>query len=200
VGKSIVKAMYFEDAIILAEEINLQTRDQKMNLLFNNYLKQVFAPQFLKKIERIIKNVTPGEFKDNSAVVAYTKGNKFFINTNQFYSKPRKESIVYLIHEFIHLLENNHLQDLLILEKKLYKLVKQNLKGDISLFLTNKKQDLHSDGIEAESLTYVVANKSANWNYVKEGTKEKYVNLLRESGVFNLSSSYFNYLTKTIEN
>ena len=183
---------------LLINEVELETRDKQLNILFDNYLAQVFNPSFKKKIDDTLRDkISFKEVVDkNRNVVAYTVGNTIYVNTPVFYSKNRNKGILFLLHEFIHILQNsksffmiNKFNDIKNIEAQLYSLIQKNLTKPYSVFLTGKKQDLHSSGKD-EVLTYQM-NGSVDWSAVKEGTKEQYIKILQQSGMFNLNSKFW---------
>lgn len=183
---------------LLINEVELETKDKQLNILFDNYLKQVFSPIFKKRIDDTLRDkITFKEVVDNKKnVVAYTVGNTIFVNSPVFYSKNRSKAILFLLHEFIHILQNsksfflvNKFNDIKNIENELYNLVQKNLIKSYSAFLTGEKQPLHSSGKD-EILTYQM-NNSIDWSAVKEGTKEEYKNILQKSGMFNLNSPFW---------
>lgn len=183
---------------LLINEVELETKDKQLNILFDNYLTQVFSPQFNKKINELLRDKIA--FKEtvdkNNNVVAWTQGNTIFVNSPVFYSKNRSKAILFILHEFIHVLQNSRsffviskFGDIKSLEEKLYALVKANLVKPYSQFLTGKEQSLHSSGKD-EILSYQM-NNSVDWSAVKPGTREQYKALLEQSGMFNLNSQFW---------
>lgn len=183
---------------LLLNEVELETRDKQLNILFDNYLSQVFSSSFKKKIDETLKDrISFKEVVDKTKnVVAYTIGNTIFVNSPVFYSKNRNKGILFLLHEFIHILQNsksffivNKFNDIKTVEEQLYSLIQKNLIKPYSTFLTGKNQSLHSSGKD-EILTYQM-NDSIDWSAVKEGTKEQYIKILKQSGLFNLNSKFW---------
>lgn len=183
---------------LIINEVELETRDKQLNILFDNYLSQVFSSSFKKKIDETLKDrISFKEVVDKTKnVVAYTIGNTIFVNSPVFYSKNRNKGILFLLHEFIHILQNsksffivNKFNDIKTVEEQLYSLIQKNLTKPYSTFLTGKNQSLHSSGKD-EILTYQM-NDSIDWSAVKEGTKEQYIKILKQSGLFNLNSKFW---------
>lgn len=183
---------------LLLNEVELETKDKQLNILFDNYLSQVFSPSFKKRIDETLKDrISFKEVVDKTKnVVAYTMGNTIYINSPVFYSKNINKGILFLLHEFIHILQNsksffiiNKFNDIKNTEAQLYSLVQKNLIKPYSVFLTGKNQNLHSSGKD-EVLTYQM-NNSIDWSAVKEGTKEKYIQILKQSKLFNLNSNFW---------
>lgn len=182
----------------LVNEVEIDSNDVRLNTLFNNYLKQIFSPSFYAVIDNHFKNRI--SFKEvseeNKSVVAYTIGNTIYVNKPVFYSKNANKAILFILHEFIHILQNsksffvvNKFGSIKKLENSLYLLVKQNLVKPYSQFLTNENQKLHSSG-KSEILSYQM-NNSVDWTAVKPGTKEAYKKILADSGLFNLNSDFW---------
>lgn len=183
---------------LIINEVELETRDKQLNILFDNYLSQVFSSSFKKKIDETLKDrISFKEVVDKTKnVVAYTIGNTIYVNSPVFYSKNRNKGILFLLHEFIHILQNsksffivNKFNDIKTVEEQLYSLIQKNLIKPYSTFLTGKNQSLHSSGKD-EILTYQM-NDSIDWSAVKEGTKEQYIKILKQSGLFNLNSKFW---------
>lgn len=183
---------------LLINEVELETKDTQLNKLFDNYIVQIFSPQFCKKIESLLRDKIKLEetVDKNNNVVAWTQGTTIYVNSPVFYSKNRSKAILFIMHEFIHVLQNSKsffimskFNDIKELENALYTLVSNNLTKSYAQFLTGKNQDLHSSGKD-EVLTYMM-NNSIDWSAVKPGTKEKYKALLEQSGIFNLNTPFW---------
>ena len=72
--------MNFE-SVYLKEELKLNSGNDRLNILFRDYLSKIFSPLYLKKIDKIIKDsLVLKEFKENNNVMAYTIGTKIFVN------------------------------------------------------------------------------------------------------------------------
>lgn len=185
---------YFDD--ILNEEILLNSKSEALNKLFHRTLKNIFTPQFYNRVDKALGeriNVLDDDLNNN--IVAYSKDGMLFVNARVFYSKPRKDALVYILHELIHLLSQKiQFYQIRQLEKKLWKLVKNKLVKSYSEFLTGKKQPLHS--IKSEEILTYLMNQSLNFSAVKPDVKEKYIDLVKKSNIFNLESDYFNFLNR----
>lgn len=183
--------MNFIDAVI-NEEIKLKTKDEKINKVFSYYMKQVFSNSFLNKINSSLnEELIANDFKKNTNIVAYTIGTKLYINSPEFYKLSTEKAMTYVMHEMIHILQNipAFKRYFNAVEDSLYKCVKSNLKTSMDIFLTGKKQNIHSKEKD-EILTYAM-NNSLTWSAVNEGTKEKYKKILKDSGMFNLESQFW---------
>ena len=183
---------------LLIHEVELETKDKQLNVLFDSYLSQVFSPAFKKKIDETLKDkISFKEVVDkNKNVIAYTMGNTIYVNSPVFYSKNRSKGILFLLHEFIHILQNsksfflmNKFNDIKNIEASLYNVVQRNLVKPYAVFLTGKQQALHSSGKD-EVLTYQM-NGSVDWSALKPGAKEEYIKILQQSGMFNLNSKFW---------
>lgn len=186
--------MYFDD--ILSERVLLNSKSAVINKLFDQTLHSILTPEFYYRVDKAIKGRI-GVLEDdlNNNIVAYTKNGILFVNAPVFYTKPRKDALVYILHELIHLLARKP-QFFVIrnTEKKLWKLVKGNLTKPYSEFLTGKNQPLHS--VKSEEILSYLMNQSLDFSAVKPGIKDEYIRIIRESGMFNLDSSYFKFLRK----
>lgn len=184
---------------LLSEEVYVNSKSEKLNKLFRFYMKNIYSSNFYSKLDKFFEKKIQLKEDTNVAdnVIAYTKGNSIYINPNSIYKKSGEDAVVFLLHETIHLLENNSkiFPEIKNVEKKLWEIVSKNLIGDISEFYTGKKQSLHSNP-QDEVLTYLF-NGSIHWKYVKPTTKERYFNILKESGIFNMNS---NFLKKRFDN
>jgi hypothetical protein len=183
---------------ILLNEVELETKDKQLNILFDRYLSQVFSENFKKKIDEVLRDkISFKEVVDkNRNVVAYTIGNVIHVNTPVFYSKNINKAILFVLHEFIHILQNsksffivNKFSDIKNIENQLYSIVQKSLTKPYSVFLTGKQQPLHSSGKD-EVLTYQM-NGSIDWSALKPEAKEEYINILKQSGIFNLGSRFW---------
>src|SRR5574344_1796978 len=114
--------MDFDNSILL-EEIKLKSKNEALNTLFEIKLREVFSQTYLNKIDRVLDTVlTPIDYKKNSNVVAYTKNGRLYVNTPQFYSLKPSKAIIYVLHEFFHLLQDlSSFKDLKNVNDELYK-------------------------------------------------------------------------------
>lgn len=178
--------------IFINEDLSIDSGDKQLNKIFRSYIIAIFSNKFLSKIDRIFDMVLKfKDFKERSNVVCYTQGMKIYINRPFFDSLTYNKKMKYLIHEFIHFLENSgKFPEISELERKLANIVSREVpRSEISTFLTGKKQNIHSDW-RKETLTYL-ANNSINWNVPKRDIKDQYYKELKDSEIFNLNSYYW---------
>jgi len=171
--------------------------DPKLNKLFNLALKQVYSPEYLSKIDRILSkkiNLKEKILKDPN-VAAWNKGTTIYVNKPVFYSKPIKEQIKYLLHEFVHLLHHSknfillkNFKEMKNLSSKLYKIVAKNSK-DVGKFLTGKP--LNKKFINSEEVLSYLMNDSINWNYISPQGRQLFINELKHSNMFNLEHPFW---------
>jgi hypothetical protein len=182
---------------VLSEAVLVDSRSFKVNKLFYYTLKEIFTDKFYNKMDSIIKNkIQIDEFQKDNNVVAYTQNGHIFVNAHAFYSKKPSDAVIYLVHEFVHLLQDlPYFPEIKRLDKQLYSLVKPNLTKPYSKFLTGKIQNIHSIAKE-ESLTYAIGNRSLDWSCVKPGVKEKYKEILEQSGLFNMELPWMKKIFK----
>jgi hypothetical protein len=186
--------------IIITEELKMKTRDETINSLFEKTLPQVFSPIMIKKIDRVFDGVIePTEYSEKTTVVAYTKGNKIYVNTKNFYSIEPDKAIIYVLHEFCHLLQNQKaFYDLKKVNNDLYYCAMPYLRiWKVSKFLTGKTQNIHSD-YKQEFLTYLM-NNSEQINMLPENVQKEYFSILERSGLFNMSSSFWKIRFKKVK-
>lgn len=183
--------MNFEDTIF-TEELRIKSGEESLDILFRKYMKDVFSPHFLSKIDRVF-NVTLkfGDFKQKSNVMCYTQGTKIYINRPMFYSTEKSKAMNYIMHEMLHVLSNtNKFPELNLVNKKLNTIVLNGVeRGKESDFFTGKHQNIHSDW-HGEVLNYL-CNNSINWSVASFGTKLAYKETLEESGLFNMNSVFW---------
>lgn len=171
-------------------------KDPELNDLFNEALKKVFDPNFLNKIEgKITKLIKIISVKSNKDFVAYVKGNSIFVNTPVFEALPISKRMNYLLHEFIHILQNKKsfaffkdFKEIHNLENSLWNIIKKYT-NDPGKFLTNKNVPSSYIG-KHETITYLM-NNSINWNEISKTGRLAFVNNIKQSGLFNLDSDFW---------
>lgn len=183
----------------LIEELEIQTNEDRLNENFRKYLVQVFSPIYVKKIDRVFK--TPlkiEEFNKSDNVMAFTQGNQISISKKVLDELPTEKAMVYIFHEFLHVLQNlksfaevKKLNDLLRT-----KTMKKISVDKINQFLTGKEQNIHSD-YKDEFLTYC-SNGAFDWSICPE-LKQTYYETLKNSGIFNMESDWWKYRFGSIE-
>lgn len=176
---------------LILEELKIDSNLNKLDRNFREYLKQVFSPLFLKKLDRVFKEPLVIEnFKNNSNVMALTTGKQISVNTKMFNSLPLDRAMVYIIHELFHVLQNvSQFPEIKTLNKKLMNLtLKYVSKENINSFLTGKEQNIHSD-YKDEFLSYC-SNFAFNWKLAPQ-LKQEYFNILNSTGFFNMNSKWW---------
>ena len=164
---------------------------------FGNALLQVFSPAYLTKIkENLKKNIRIKEkdFKDPSRV-AYVEGKTIYVNKPIFDSLSQKDRTNYLMHEFIHIMQNirnffilKTFKEVFNLGKELYAISKEHVDGHISEFLTGKKQKVGNPKLEI--ISYLM-NGNINWSKMSKEGKERFIKSLDDSNIFNLRTSFW---------
>lgn len=182
--------MTFYDYIL--EDLQLD-----INRDFGNALLQVYSPEYLSKIkEKLKKNIKIKEknFRDPSKA-AYTEGKTIYINKPVFETLSKKERTKYFMHEFVHIMQNTKnffifktFKEVYNLGKVLYGIVKENVKGDISEFLTGSKQKIGNPKLEI--ISYLM-NGDINWNKISKLGRQQFIEALQKSNIFNLKSSFW---------
>lgn len=176
-------------------EVQLQTSED-INKIFNYALTQVFTPAYVKKINEVLqKEIQIKEVAKTENFNAYTQGKTIVINKPKFYSLNREQQVKTLLHEFIHILQTSkflffsRFKEISKLTKILNLIVKRNLTGSLSVFLTGEEKKMMSDDKE-EILAYLIGD-GLKWSELKPEGKKVFLRTLQESGVFNLGSSFW---------
>lgn len=183
--------MYFEDAVF-TEDLRISSGEQALDKMFDKYMKEIFSPIFLKKINRTLSlNLKFKNFRERSNIMLYTQGTKIYINKPLFSQTEKSSAIKYIMHEVFHVLINtNKFPELKKVNEELSNIVSKAVpKGKESEFLTGKEQNIHSDW-RVEVLSYL-CNNSINWEIATLGTKLAYEQTLKRSGLFNMSSHFW---------
>ena len=183
--------MNFEDTLF-TEELRVSSGEKALDTLFRKYMKDVFSPTFLAKIDRQYDTtLNLRDFKEKSNVMAYTQGTKIYINRPLFYSTPKEKAMNYIMHELIHVLINTGaFPELKVVSAKLANIVAKGVSKDkISDFFTGNHQNIHSDW-HGETINYL-CNNSIKWEFGMAGIKEAYKETLEESGLFNMKSAWW---------
>lgn len=165
--------------------------------VFNLALSQVFSKQYLAKIEAILeKKINIKEkVNANQNIVAWTEGTTIYVNRPEFYARDMKSRIKYILHEFMHVLNNsrsfimlNKFKEISNLSVELWEIIKTHTQ-DIGKFLTGKtvsKSLLNNQ----ESLSYLM-NDAIDWRQITPEGRKLFVLALRESGIFNLQHEFW---------
>ncbi len=178
-------------------EVELGT-NENIESLFNHALTTVYSPSFMTKINSFIKNRIDVKEIDNQKqnIVAWNNGSTIYVNKNVFFKKNKTEQIKYLLHEFTHVLQNRRnfvvvktFPELHRLGEDLYDIVRKNLVGSISEFLTGRPQQLPSKD-EYEVLAYLM-NGEIGWSALNSKGRKLFVNELYNCGLFNMRSPFW---------
>lgn len=164
---------------------------------FGNALLQVFSPDYLVKIKsKLKKNITIKEkdFKDPSNV-AYVEGKTIYVNKPIFDRLSQKEKVKYLMHEFIHIMQNTKnffvlktFKEVFDLGSTLYSITKKHLTGTLAEFLTGKDQKITNPKYEV--ISYLM-NGDIDWSRISEKGRKQFIEALHASKIFNLRTSFW---------
>jgi hypothetical protein len=186
-------------------EVELGTSNPQINNLFNVALKQIFNRQYLARIENTInKKIKIKEVNDrNPNVIAYSISSTIYINKKEFYKLPLIHQIKYILHEFIHVMQNNRrffilrgLKELHDLTNRLNDAVQGNLVKPYSVFLTKKDTKI-GEGGKYEILPYVM-NNAIDWDALNTEGRKKFLQALEDSNILNLESPFWKSRIKDI--
>ena len=187
--------MRFRERQII-EELNAEELDQARKH-FTAALIQIFSPEYLKKIKKTLKkdiHIKQKDFKDPSKA-AYTEGRTIYINEPIFDRLSQTERVNFILHEFIHVMQNTKnffimrtFKEVYNVGNELYKSIKKNLDGDLGEFLTGRKQKITSPKYEV--ISYLM-NNSLNWQMLYPEGKKEIINIIIRSGIFNTSSKFW---------
>jgi len=173
-------------------------KDESLNRIFNLALQQVFSPQFVSKIDNEIKKrIKLKEINNkNQDILSYNKGNNIYINSIPFNKRGVREKMQLLLHEFIHLLQRKkksflfkNFKEIDSLTNNLVKVTEANLNKPLSVFLTGKNMNLGPGG-KHEILGYLM-NRSIDWSAISPEGKKLFINILKNSRIFNLSHPFW---------
>jgi len=164
---------------------------------FGKALKQVFSEEYLNKIQSVIKRnivIKEKDFK-NPSKAAYVEGRTIFVNKPVFDRLSSKERVKYLMHEFIHIMQNTKnffvvraFEEVYDLGDELYKIVKRNLKGSIGEFLTGAKNKISSP--KYEIISYLM-NGDIDWTQLTMDGKREFIIALNNSKMFRLNTVFW---------
>ena len=173
-------------------------KDESLNRIFNLALSQVFAPQFLNKINNEIRRrIKLKEITNrNQEILSYNKGNNIYINSIPFNKRGVKEKMQLLLHEFIHLLQRKkkafffkNFKEIDVLTNNLLNITEKNLTKPLSVFLTGRNVNLGPGG-KHEILGYLMNNK-IDWSVISPEGRKLFIDTLRNSKIFNLSHPFW---------
>jgi hypothetical protein len=178
-------------------EVQLKT-GKNINSLFNVALKQIFDPVFLKKIENTLnRTIKIKEVDDrNQRIIAYNKGATIYINKRPFGALVLSKKMNYLLHEFMHVLQNMRrfflfrgFKEINNMTLDLNDVVEKSLVKSFSEFLTGKSIKIGGGG-KYEILAYLM-NGTIDWSSITPEGKKQFIKILREYNVFDLSNSFW---------
>jgi len=177
---------------MILEELSISSDIEKINKNFRKYISDVFSPIYLKKIDRVFKEpLVVKNFKQKSNIMAITTpDNVISVNVEMFNKLPTEKAMVYIIHEFFHVLQNKTQFPEIkrvnkLLGEKTMKVIPMN---KINEFLTGKEQDIHSN-YKDEFLSYC-SNAAFKWELAKD-LKKEYFNIIKNTGIFNTQSDWW---------
>lgn len=176
---------------VINERVEIKSEIEKLNTNFRNYLELVFNKEFISKLDRVFKKpIIVENFKEKSNIMALTVEDKLFVNMKNFKELETDRAMVYIIHEFFHVLQNvPQFPEIKTINRILGdKTMKYVNKKDISRFLTGKQQNIHSN-YKNEFLSYC-SNNAFDWTLCPK-LKEEYKRILNQAGVFNFSSDWW---------
>jgi len=177
-------------------EVELKNTNSKDSEVFNKILTLVFTPQYLNKINDVLKKIKVKEVNKNENIAAYQKGNTIFINKPYFETLNGKQKSELLLHEFIHILQRKKLLGLFNRFKevkdasiKLYNLLKKE-KIDISKFLTGQS-NLGTKFINKYEVLSHLLEGRPNMKMLQGNVKNEFIEIVKNANVFNLESSFW---------
>jgi hypothetical protein len=174
---------------------------EELEKAFGQALLKVFNPAYLPKIKKNISKdikIKKKDFKNPNAV-AYTKGRTIYVNEPIFEKLDMKDKVKYLLHEFIHIMQNTSnfvviraFKEIFNLADKLYPIVKKNITKPLPFFLTGKNQSLGTNPkyIKYEIISYLM-NGDIRWDAISKKGYLEFMDVLRKSRVFNLNSDFW---------
>jgi hypothetical protein len=110
-----------------------------------------------------------------------------------------KDKVRYLLHEFIHIMQNTRnfmvirsFKEVYDLADKLWPVVKKNLTKPLAVFLTGKNQSLGTNEryLKYELISYLM-NNDIRWDVITKEGHQKFIEILREENIFNLNSDFW---------
>lgn len=177
------------------------TGDNELNIFFDDTLKKVFSPSYYNKIESTLQNKINLSYynnpNDRAASFVKPGDNKHIYINKYFFDKySREKKMEFLVHEFFHILQQSKsflfqkkFKEIIDLDKTLEKIAIPYLKGSFTSFLTGQSNEtIDSD---CEMLSYIVGNRSADWNRIDLRGKKLIQNTIENSGFFNTHSDYW---------
>ena len=150
------------------------------------------------KIENTInKTVKIREVDDrNIRIIAYNRGNVIYINKRPFGALILSKKMSYLLHEFIHVMQNmkrfflfRGFKEIHDLTLDLDDVVQTSLVKSFPEFLTGKNVKIGSGG-KFEILAYLM-NNTIDWSAITPDGKKKFVKTLHDYNIFNLDNEFW---------
>lgn len=164
---------------------------------FNNTLTLVFSKEYLKKIQSVLTKsilIKEKDFKSPDKA-SYVVGRTIYINKPIFERLSSAQKTKYLLHEYIHVIQNTKnffvlraFKEVFELGKSLYKIMRKNLEGSVSEFLVGFKSKIGDPKIEV--ISYLM-NGDIDWTKMSKNGKIEFIEALNNSGMFNLKSSFW---------
>lgn len=175
----------------ILNEFKMQNLDERDKEVFQKILPLVFSQSFVKKIFQRLSGLTIKRMASKKDIAAYQQGKTIYINMPYFEGLNGEQKTRYLLHEFLHILQmDRKFKEVKEVSLKLYRLVRRDLdQKSLSKLLTGK------DGQEKyinkwEVLTYLM-NGKVNMNILPEKTKANFLDILEESEIFNLNTTFW---------
>lgn len=177
-------------------EISIGTNPD-LESIFNHALQQVFSKQYLSKIESVLakKIKLKEKVSKNTDVVAWVEGTTIYVNKPEFEKRDGKSKVKYLLHEFMHVLNNSKsffiiksFKEINDLSEKLWTITKKEAK-DPGLFLAGRSIPKHLLN-KQEALSYLM-NDKVQWKNISPKGKEEFQKALKDAGVFNLGNQFW---------
>lgn len=169
-------------------------KDPSLLNFFNSYAVEVFSQSFLNKVKSIIPDLKIKEVVNrNKNLAAYTRSRStIFVNRPVFYQLDRVEQISILLHEFIHILQFKKSREIRRASEDLWRFVNQNKlpEATVSEVVLGKKYIKSKFMNRNEILPYMM-NQTFRWEKMKDGSKERLLEVLKRAGIFNLDSDFW---------
>ena len=173
-------------------------KDTRISNLFNVALNQVFTSGYVNKINKMIRRrIRIKEiYGKNPDIIAYNKGNAIYLEKSNFDKLPVKKKIQFLLHEFIHIMQRKRkvgvfkeFKEINNITNSLVRAMDDNLLQPFPIFLTGKNVKI-GPGKKHEILGYLM-NNSIKWDALSDEGKNKFVQALKDSRIFNLGTPFW---------
>jgi hypothetical protein len=186
--------MRLEDYLI---EVQIGTQ-HNINSLFNYALRSIFKADYLSKIQstisRTVKIVEAHERNRN--IIAWSRGSTIYVNKQAFDQLNLFARTRYLLHEFMHVLQNmkrlflfRGFKELHDLTLDLDDIVQNSLVKSFEEFLTGRKVGIGRGG-KYEILAYLMSG-SIHWDAITPEGKAKFIKTLEGYDIFNLENPWW---------